>query len=276
LPSVTEEKLLSAFKSGKVTVRIAGPIQPAESKRLRELHLPYTFLEPRTWRIYPGKDLAAQVLGYVQDGEGGIYGVERTHNKQLAGKPGSFTAETDLNGNPLTVGASSGQPATNGADLTLTIDSTMQYIVQTVLAERVKELKAHGGTVVVMNARSGAIVAMAGEPTFDPNNYSKYYDKRGCLGSQNVYFNPALTCAYEPGSVMKTVTMAAALDLGLVTPDTMIHDPGYVTFADAPIVRNWAHKAYGDETMTGILEHSANVGVAILAHDFLKAEGFYS
>lgn len=275
LPTASEERLRAAFGSESATVRIAGPIDPIQSQQLRSLHLPYTFLEPRTWRTYPGGDLAAQVLGYVQDGVGGVYGIESTYNKQLAGKPGSFTAETDLNGNPLTVGPSSGQPATSGEDLTLTIDSTIQYLVQTRLAEQVKSLKALGGTVVVVNTRTGAIVAMAGEPTFDPNRYGAYYNKLGCLNSENVYLNPALQCAYEPGSVMKSITMAAALDQGLVTPDTTLRDPGFVRFDDAPMVTNWADKGYGQETMTGVLEHSANVGAAIVAHDILKAQRYY-
>jgi cell division protein FtsI/penicillin-binding protein 2 len=275
LPTLSEEKLRQYFKSGKVTIRIAGPIEPLQSEQLRKLQLRYTFLEPRTLRVYPAGSLAAQVVGYVQDGHGGRYGIERTYDNVLAGKPGTLTAETDLNGNPLTVGSSAGQQAKRGTNLTLTIDSMMQYLVETALAKRIKDLKAQGGTVVVVNARTGAIVAMAGEPTFDPNRYGAYYNKMGCLGSESVYFNPALACAYEPGSVMKAITMGAALDQGLVKPKDTINDPGYVQFADAPVVRNWAYKGYGKETMTGILEHSSNVGAAIIAHDILRAERFY-
>jgi cell division protein FtsI/penicillin-binding protein 2 len=275
LPNLSEEKLHAAFNLQQRNVRIAGAITPAQSQQLQEMQLPYTFLEPRTWRTYPSAELAAQVLGYVQDGVGGVYGIEKTYDKQLTGQSGTFMAETDLNGNPLIVGASADKPAVPGANLTLTIDSTMQYIVQTALAERVKALKSQGGTVVVVNARTGAIVAMAGEPTFDPNHYGDYYNERGCLGTQSVYFNPALNCGYEPGSVMKSVTMAAALDQGLITPDQTINDPGYVKFPDAVRVTNWDYRPYGQETMTGVLEHSANVGAAIVAHDILKADRFY-
>lgn len=276
LPQVSEDKLNKAFGSGSPTVRVAEAIEPAQSQKLRRLLLPDIFLEPRTWRIYPAGQLAAQILGYVQDGKGGMYGLERQYNTLLAGKPGSFTAETDLNGNPLTVGPSAGQMAVNGADLRLTIDSTIQYIAQTALTERVQFLHAQSGTVVVINAHTGAIVAMAGEPTFDPNHYGNFYNQMGCENTENVYFNPALSCAYEPGSTMKVITMAAALDQKLITPDTSIYDPGYLTFSDGtPTVTNWDNRGYGQESMTMVLAHSANVGAAYVAYNFLKPGRYY-
>ncbi len=90
-----------------------------------------------------------------------------------------------------------------------------------------------------------------------------------------MYFNPALYCDYEPGSTMKAVTMAAALDQGLITPNTTIQDPGYVTFNDASLVTNWDNKGYGTETMTEVLEHSANVGAALVAHTILGPDRYY-
>jgi cell division protein FtsI/penicillin-binding protein 2 len=129
--------------------------------------------------------------------------------------------------------------------------------------------------VVVLNARTGAVVAMAGEPTFDPNHYGQYAASQGCLESEEVYFNPALYCGYEPGSTMKMVTMAAALDQGLITPDTTLNDQGCITFSDAPEVCNWEYMPYGTESMTQVLIHSANVGAAHVAHDILGANRYY-
>ena len=278
LPAVSEEKLYKDFNLNEWTVRIASRIEPSQSEQLRSLQLPDTFLQPRTWRIYPGGTLAAQILGFVRQDDknsAGIYGIERQYNGLLAGKPGSFTAETDLNGNPLVVGASVEQPAVNGANLTLTIDSTMQYMVQTALADTVQKMEAQSGTVVVLNARTGAVVAMAGAPTFDPNQYGSYANQTGCVGKESVFLNPALYCAYEPGSTMKAVTMAAALDQGLITPDTSFYDPGYMVFDDAPTVTNWEGLAYGTETMTQVLEHSANVGAAYVAHNILGPKRYY-
>lgn len=278
LPNVSLSQLKTDFALSSQTVRIAVKIDPSQSQQLRTLHLPYTFLEPRTWRVYPSGDLASQVLGYVTQDENqnhGVYGIEGKYNSQLAGKPGSFIAETDLSGNPLVVGSSSQQAAVNGANIQLTLDSTIQYVVEQGLAETVKQMEAQSGTVVVLNARTGAIVAMAGAPSFDPNQYGQYASDTGCLGTEQVYFNPALFCAYEPGSTLKAVTMAAALDQGLITPDTAIEDPGYLSFDDAATVNNWANLGYGHETMTQVLEHSANVGAAYVAHNVLGAKRYY-
>ena len=278
LPKVSVEKLQQAFASGQYTARIAIGIDPSQSEQLRSLQLPDVFLEPRTWRIYPGGSLAAQILGFVTRNDAdnhGNYGIEGTYDAQLEGKPGSFTAVKDLQGNPLDVGSVNEQPPVNGANLTLTIDNTVEYMVSAALADTVKNLQAESGTVVVINARTGAVVAMAGEPTFDPNHYGQYATQQGCLGSEDVYFNPALYCGYEPGSTMKLVTMAAALDQGLITPDTTLNDTGCMTFTGAPVVCNWQYKSYGTESMTQVLIHSANVGAAYVAHDILGANRYY-
>lgn len=278
LPAVSISSLQAAFNSESAAVRIAVRIDPAQSQQLRNLRLPDVFLEPRTWRTYPAGSLAAQILGYVTQNDSnnqGQYGIEGQYNRLLAGQPGSFSAETDLQGNPLQVGASVEQPPMSGADLTLTIDSNIEYVVQTALANAVQTLDAQSGTAVVVNARTGAIVAMAGAPTFDPNQYGQFYTQHGCLSSEEVYFNPALYCAYEPGSTMKAVTMAAALDQGLITPDTTLQDHGCISFDDAQTVCNWEYLGYGTESMTQVLIHSANVGAAYVAHDILGANRYY-
>src|SRR5260370_35333438 len=118
----------------------------------------------------------------------------------MEGKPGSITSETDLNGKPLIVGASSEQPAVAGANLVLTIDSAVEYMVQTALAAAVQQLQAQSGTVVVINARTGALVAMAGEPTFHPNQYGSFSTQLGCLGSEEDFFNPDHFGRYRTGS----------------------------------------------------------------------------
>lgn len=276
LPSVAKETLKADFKSASAAVNIARSIEPEQSQKLRAMRLPDIFLDPHTVRVYPDGTLAAQILGFVQsDTNHGVYGIESQYDALLAGKAGSFSAETDLNGNPLIVGPSAEQQPVSGANLTLTIDSAVEYMVESALAQRVQQVKAASGTIVVLNARTGAVVALAGYPTFDPNHYGQYANETGCLHTEGVFLNPALFCAYEPGSTMKAVTMSAALDQGLITPDTSFTDPGYIRFNDAPTVYNWADLAYGTETMTQVLEHSANVGAAHVAHDILGASRYY-
>ncbi len=283
VPQVAIDTLQKAFRDGfaqgQWAVRVAVDINPSQSAALRNLQLPDVFLQPRTWRVYPGGTLAAQILGFVtqnDSGNQGMYGIEKQYNSVLQGTAGSLSAETDLQGNPLTLGAANEQPAISGANLTLSIDSNMQYMVEDALAKSVKQLQAMSGTVVVLNARTGAVVAMAGYPTFDPNQYGQYANQLGCTNQAGVYFNPAIYCVYEPGSTMKAVTMSAGLDQGLITPDTTLNDQGCMSFSDnTPTVCNWRDLAYGTETMTGVLIHSANVGAAYVAHNILGTAHYY-
>ncbi|MGH2493297.1 MAG: peptidoglycan D,D-transpeptidase FtsI family protein [Ktedonobacteraceae bacterium] len=282
LPFVSIDTLQKAFSDGMAqglwAERVAVRITPAQSQTLRNLQLPDVFLQPRTWRVYPAGTLASQILGFVTQndtGNAGMYGIEKQYNSLLQGTPGSLTAETDLQGNPLTLGGTNEQPAVSGANLTLTIDSNVQYMVENALANAVKQLNAMSGTVVILNARTGAVVSMAGYPTFDPNQYGQYANQLGCENQAGVYFNPAIYCVYEPGSTMKAVTMSAGLDTGLITPDTTLDDQGCMSFSDAAQVCNWEDLSYGTETMTGVLIHSANVGAAYVAHNILHTTHYY-
>ena len=278
LPQASVASLQSDFATDMGAIRIAVRINPAQSQGLRNLRLPDVFLSPRTWRVYPGGTLAAQILGYVMQSDSantGAYGLEGQYNQLLAGQPGNSTAETDLQGNPLTVGVNTQQAPVDGANLTLTINSDVEYMVETYLAKAVQDLQAQSGAVVVLNAKTGAVVALAGYPTFDPNNYGQYASQTGCLQTEQVYFNPALYCAYEPGSTMKAVTMAAALDQGLITPDTTLQDNGCIDYSDAPTVCNWQDIPYNTESMTQVLIHSANVGASHVAHDILGVNRYY-
>jgi cell division protein FtsI/penicillin-binding protein 2 len=279
LPQVSIATLQTDFNQQDAgAIRVATRIDLAQSLALRNLRLPDVFLYPRTWRIYPAGTLAAQIMGYVMQSDTastGAYGLEGQYNQLLAGRPGQELVETDLQGNPLTVGINQQQAPVNGANLTLTIDSSVEYMVEQSLAQTVQQLQAQSGAVVVLNAKTGAVVAMAGYPTYDPDQYGRYYNQTGCLHSEQVYFNPALYCAYEPGSTMKAVTMAAALDQGLITPASTLEDHGCITYADAPEVCNWRDLAYGTETMTQVLIHSANVGASYVAHDILGAKRYY-
>ncbi|HEX7737122.1 MAG TPA: penicillin-binding protein 2 [Ktedonobacteraceae bacterium] len=278
LPQVSVSTLQADFKLEAGAVRIAVRIDPAQSQALRNMRLRDVFLYARTWRIYPAGTLAAQIMGYVMQSDtanSGMYGLEGQYNKLLAGIPGQSLTENDLQGNPLTVGVDHQQAPVDGADLTLTIDSNVEYMVEQELAKQVRQMQAQSGAVVVLNAKTGAVVAMAGYPTYDPNHYGQASSALGCLHTEQAYFNPALYCAYEPGSTMKAVTMAAALDQGLITPDSTLQDHGCISYNDAPAVCNWQSRVYNTETMTQVLIHSANVGASYVAHDILGVDRYY-
>jgi cell division protein FtsI/penicillin-binding protein 2 len=217
---------------------------------------------PDTWRTYPNGDLAAQVLGYVDLNGAGHYGVEQEYNGLLGGRDGLMTTEMDENGQPLPFGTKTYTPPVNGADLTLTIDANIQRLAEQGLQATVKEYGAQSGSVIIVNVHTGAIVAMASTPTFNPNDYGLAAAQDG----YQIFQNPVISTVYDPGSTMKAVTMSTGLNLGVIQPETSFYDPGYFDVPDTSLqIHNWNDAAYGQETMVGVLRHSANVGASWVA-----------
>lgn len=172
-----------------------------------------------SYRTYPNGALASQVLGFVNDEGLGIYGIEQALNDQLSGTPGLLKAVTDVNGVPLAANADNIQIAPkNGNSLVLTIDVAMQKQLETLLRDGLDKAKSQSGSALIMDPNTGAIKAMANWPTFDPNKYTEVED--GAL-----FTNPAVSAPLEVGSVMKPLTTAAALDLGVIQPNTSYNDP---------------------------------------------------
>lgn len=246
---------------------------PAQSARIQQLvsngQLEGIGLLPESVRFYVDGSLAAQLLGFVQEDIGvGQYGLEKYYNSALMGQPGKLIAETDVNGNPLALGDQVWQPPVNGADLTLTLDANVQTTVEQMLHNTIVKHQADGGSVIIVNPKTGAIIAMASEPSFDPNHYSD-------VTSYDLFNNPITSKLYDPGSTMKAVTMSAALDLHLITPNTTFNDPGYYRLSDGIVLHNFNDTGYGPETMTQVLQHSANVGAIWVALQKLGAQNFY-
>lgn len=225
--------------------------------------------EKEPYRYYPEGELAGQEIGYYcldENGESrGYYGLEGYFDDLLAGKTGKLSAERGAGGGWLALLPRKLEPAQDGADLYLTIDRTIEAYACEKLKEGIKEYEAVSGTVIILDPKNGAILAMCNEPSFDPNNYNQVKDLR-------LFNNDAIFTAFEPGSVMKAMTMAAALDAGKVTPETTFVDTGSVRYGGYTI-RNAANKAYGEQTMTGVLKESINTG-AIFAAERVGFEGF--
>ncbi len=215
-------------------------------------------VEPATRRTYPDRTLAAQLIGYVDFDGHGQYGVEGHWDEQLAGTPGRLRSEKDTAGHEIGFGIRDLRPPVDGLDTYLTIDRTIQYVAERELERAVIEHRADGGTVIVMNPRTGAVLAMASRPSYDPNRYEEAALTDGIL------LNPAISSVYEPGSTFKIVAMAGALNERLVTPESTIDDPG-VLAVGGHVIRNWDFKANGRITMTQLLERSSNVGAATVA-----------
>ncbi|MFH0853230.1 MAG: penicillin-binding protein 2 [bacterium] len=227
-------------------------------------------------RYYPENNIGSHILGFVgNDGNEkvGQYGLEQFYQSELAGEVGFLQAERDAAGRWITVGDKLLEEAKDGDDLILTIDRTVQYTVCSKLSESVQKHGAEDGAAIVMDPNTGAIIAMCGYPDFDPNNYGEVED----LDS---FINTAIT-SYEPGSIFKSITMAAALDTGAITPNTTYVDEGSVQISKYTI-KNSDGKAYRQQTMTQVLEKSLNTG-AIFAvqqtgndvfYDYVKKFGF--
>jgi len=228
-----------------------------EVQRVRDTNVKGVYIESEDYRYYPVGSWASQVLGYVGSGsdneEIGRYGIESQYNALLAGLPGTVTG--DKIEKPLA-----------GRDLHLTLDRSVEGRAEEILERMVAEHEAVGGTIIVEEPKTGNIRAMASYPTFDPNTYAK-----SPIGN---FLNPAVQALYEPGSILKILTMAGALDSGNVTPETAYYDVGFLTL-NGKTIRNWDLKAYGKTTMTDVITHSINTGAAF-AERKLGDDNFYN
>ncbi|MSU75463.1 MAG: penicillin-binding protein 2 [Candidatus Magasanikbacteria bacterium] len=223
---------------------------------LKAARLTGIYTTAQEFRFYPEESLGGNVLGFVgSDKEGnlvGRYGLEGYFEKELAGEAGFLAGEKGALGNWIALGQHAGVAAKHGADLVLTLDRTLEYKACERLQQGMVDYAAKSAALVLMNADTGAILAMCSLPDFDPNNYSK-------VDNVQVYNNTAIFTPYEPGSVFKTMTMAAGLDLGIVTPATTYTDPCERTI-NGYRIRNAEGKCYGKQTMTEVLEKSINTG----------------
>jgi cell division protein FtsI/penicillin-binding protein 2 len=239
-------------------VVLAHQVDEPTAAAVRALKLPGIILTPTSRASYPQGALAAPVLGFVNANGVGQYGLEQEYNDVLAGRDGSQLNYVDTANRSLPVGIQRPRPAVPGASLVLTIDVRIQAIVERRLAAALRRYRATSGTAIVMDPHTGAILALASLPSYDPNHYSRVADPR-------LYRNLALQ-NYQPGSTFKIISVAAGLDSGAFTTRTTVNDPGYYQ-NDGITVHNWeAGIGWGAETPERMLQHSANVGMAQFAN----------
>ena len=209
---------------------------------------------PHLQRSYPEKELASNILGFVNREGKGYFGVEEKFNNLLAGTPQTVWIPAD----PNRVEELPKIP--DGIGLVLTIDRAVQSEVQKILEKALNESGAEAGTIIVMDPRNGEIMAMATIPLLDLNEFWRY----GEIFENPTPFNRAISKAYEPGSVFKVLTMAAALDSGAVKPKTEFLDTGVIEIGGA-VIHNWDGGAWGPQDMLGCMQHSLNVCLAWVA-----------
>ena len=291
-PEETAKKLNSVLHlPEKVVERIEGqlkkyndPYEPlvhrvTEEKiaKVAELDLSGIKWEEENLRYYPEEKVGSNVVGFVgwvNDKLKGQYGIEGYFNEELSGEDGFMKSARDATGSLIGVGDKHYKEPVDGVNIYLTIDNSIEAVACQKLDQAVKKYDATGGTVIVMDPNTGAILAMCGNPNYDPNAHSK-------VGDIKAYTNPAIFDAYEPGSVFKPITMAAALDEGKVTPETTYNDTGQVKIGSHTI-KNSDLEAHGEQTMVDVLKESLNTG-AIFAmrqagidafRDYIEKFGF--
>ncbi len=227
---------------------------PAKAAELEQKNLEGLGFYPEEMRFYPQRSVAAHVLGFAGLDNDGLDGLERSLNKPLAGKPGSQTTVTDPTGRVIDVLAT--QPERPGDDVFLTIDHRIQASAESVLRQTVTRWNAKGGTAIVLDPRTGAVLAMAVAPVFDANTFSSASPARRR--------NRAVTDLYEPGSTFKVVTVAAALSEKIVTPTTPFTLASSIRVADR-IIHEHEPRPTQRMTVAQILAQSSNIGTITLA-----------
>ena len=217
-------------------------------------------------RSYPAGPLAPQVLGFVGVDATGLAGLEYEYEELLAGTPGTRSVELDGDGLPIGSGLEVVEPAIPGRTLVTTLDREIQYLAQEALRRAVKENHAKGGTIVVMDPRSGDVYAMASYPWFDPNDFAR--------ADHHAIRNRAVTDMFEPGSVNKVVTAAAALELGAVDAHQTFDVPSWMRVGGYTVHDSHSHPVRS-MTLGDIVAHSSNIGSAMVA-DRVGNEGLAS
>lgn len=248
--------ILDRLTSGADWVFIQRWLPETTANAIADLHVDGLGFEKEPKRLYPDGDLAAHLLGFVNDAGVGQGGVEGRYDAILRGTDGKLVAERDPADREIAVGLRHSVAPRNGADLTLTVDLAIQTSADRELRAAVQRENAAGGSIVVLDPRDGAVLAMASYPTFDPGAVA--------AAKPEALRDRVVGWAYEPGSVMKAITMAAGLETGVVTPNTTYVDKGYADIGGRRLY-NALGEVWGPSTMTQVLEHSANAGAVFVA-----------
>lgn len=252
------DDLLASFsKPNDLYELLLRKATPDQIKSVRDSNISGIYIDDEDYRFYPFSELASQLLGFVGAGsegrDSGKYGIESFYEHVLKGEPGEMQGDKIKKGVP-------------GEDVYLTIDRNIQARAEEILKSVVENYKADSGTVIVEEPATGKILAIGNYPNFDPNSFSEYP-----LG---VFSNPALQSLYEPGSIMKILTVASGLDAGKITPETKYYDTGSLTL-NGKTIKNWDLKAHGYVTIREVIEQSINTGAAF-AEAKLGHDNFYN
>jgi len=260
--------MLTKLNSNRPFVWIKRKIEQPIAKALIDKNLAGIGFLSEKKRVYPKKKLASQVLGFVGLDNQGLSGLELSFDGYLRGQEGSLVTEKDPRGREiLTSSLRELKSPTNGMDITLTIDEPIQYKAEQAIRKAVQSNNAKNGYVIVMEARTGDILALAAFPDFDPNEYQKY--------RENVWYNRIVSDVYEPGSTFKLITVASALEEGTISKNSKVYCPDFVELGGKTIKNSHKLKFKTKYlSIEDILNESVNVGAVEIALKLGK-EKFY-
>lgn len=257
------------MKADKALVQVARYLEKSQRDKVANLHITGLEVSKGTKRYYPMGDMASKLLGSVSDDNVGRTGVEAQFDQYLSGVSGRVVKETDLNGNGLANGDKEYFSAKDGYNVTLTINSVLQHYAEEAVKAGLKKTQAKKIMCIVMEPKTGDILAMVTRPTFDPNDATqpeteaerKQFEKLSAE-KQSAYLsemwkNPIVSDLYEPGSTFKLLTASSALEEGIVTPTTRFYCPGYVN-VDGTVLHCWQTGGHGAESMKEAVGNSCN------------------
>jgi cell division protein FtsI (penicillin-binding protein 3) len=237
---------------------LATALPPLAAQKVTNLQLPGIYTEATTQREYPGHTTAANIIGTVHSDGSGAAGIEALYNSQLAGHNGQVTYSVDNVGNVNPASRTETDPARNGDTIKLSIDENLQFMTQRYLNIAVPASGARSAEAAILDAHTGQVLALASSGTFDATNPNTI--------NPNVPIDPPVMSAFEPGSVQKAITFAAALQQKTITPRTVIDVPDQIRMGGVTIRDAWYHPTE-KFTATGVLAESSNVGTLKIAHE---------
>ncbi|MGC2508378.1 MAG: penicillin-binding transpeptidase domain-containing protein [Candidatus Acidiferrales bacterium] len=250
--NVSAEDIETKIREAHTPVRLARKLSPDVVQRISDMNLNGVFFQKENRRVYPQRELAASVLGYVDIDEKGIGGIEQSLDKEIRGRPGKMMVMADGLRRWYDRRESAADP---GASVTLSIDETIQYIAEKELATAIAQTHAKAGTVIVQDPNTGELLAVANWPTFDPNDPGSY--------SADARADRAVSYAYEPGSTFKVITLTGAIENGVASPDELVDCQMGKILVAGRLIHDW--KSFGTLSVREILEHSSDVGAIKLA-----------
>lgn len=265
-----EMRLLPLLQKDTTWVSLKQKVSDSIKKNIEALNIKGLGYDSIETSFYPEASSAAQLLGFVgkdtDGGDIGYFGLEGYYNLPLSGKPGFLSGEKNAKGAPILMDGATQVSAVSGVDLLTNIDKRVQIVAETELAKGIEKYGAIGGSITIMDPKTGKVLAMANLPSFNPSDYGSY--------SNSLFKNPIITDTFEPGSILKVVVMAAGLDAGVVRPDTPCDICSEPLKLDKYFIKTWNDKYTPNITMTETIVESDNVGMSFVGQK-LGADGMY-